>query len=168
MVALVSTKEDAEHIVRSTKFPPLGNRGLDAAGLDSDFFLQGDEGFAERANRETFLVAQIETIEAVNNADSIAAVEGIDVLFIGWGDLSLRVKHAPGVDWTLDEVVERGAAAAAAHGKTWGAVTFDPAEMKKRNDQGARLLACTGEFIALKNSLAEKSEEIRSTFPGRS
>ena len=164
MLSLVSTREEAEDLVQSTKFPPLGNRGIDAAGLDSDFLIQGGEDFAEQASRETFLFAQIETVESVHNAEAIASVAGIDGLFIGWADLSLRIQHAPDVSWTLDEVAQRVAGAARAQGKHWGAVTFDPAVMKKRYEEGARLMPCTGEYIALKNSLEQKGNELDEVF----
>lgn len=167
MLPLISSAEEAEQIVRAVKFPPLGNRGMDGAGLDGDYYLKGDGPYTEDANRETFLVAQIELIEAVEQVEAIAAVEGIDALFIGWGDLSLRVKHHPTISWTLDEVADRVAAAAAANGIAWGGVTFTDEAARDWYDKGARLLVFTGEYIAMKNALEAKSEEIRDSFPGR-
>ena len=80
MIPHVSTVEKAWMLVDAVKFPPLGDRGLDGAGLDSDFILAGGDDYIDAANRETFLVVQIETPEAVANVDEIAAVEGIDAL----------------------------------------------------------------------------------------
>jgi len=167
MLPLISTKEQAEERVQAAKFPPIGNRGVDAAGLDSDFYLQGGENFAEEANRETFLIAQIETIEGVRNAEAIASVEGIDGLFLGWGDLGLRVKLDPDVNWSCDEAAELVAAAARAQGKQWGAVTLEPEMMKKRHEQGALLLPCVGEFMAILNALKNKSLELDEMFGER-
>ena len=93
MIPHVSTREKAESLVQAVKFPPIGDRGIDAAGWDSDFRLQGDDGYTDLANQETFLVVQIETPEAVRNVDEIAAVEGVDGLFVGPGDLGLRYLH---------------------------------------------------------------------------
>src|SRR5437762_10249895 len=94
MIPFVSTPEIARHVVSAVKFPPDGNRGVDGAGLDGDYVLDswrpGSEYFAE-ANRETFIVAQIETTEAVENVDGIAAVPGIDCVFVGPADLRLRL-----------------------------------------------------------------------------
>ena len=151
MIPHVTTEEDAKELVQSTKFPPLGNRGIDGAGLDSDFYLQGGPGFTEQANAETFLIVQIESPEAVGNAEKIAAVEGVDGLFIGPADLSLRLPHAK-PQMSLDEATERVAAAAAKHGKAWGRpVGLDG--LKSFHQQGARLLAHGGEFLAMKDML---------------
>ncbi len=92
MIPHVSTAEKAQMLVQAVKFPPLGDRGLDGAGLDSDFIIQGGPDFPADANRETFLVVQIETPQAVDNVEEIAAVPGVDGLFVGPGDLGLRLR----------------------------------------------------------------------------
>ena len=70
----------------ATKFPPLlGARGINSAGLDSNFNTHDPDEYVTWANQETFLVVQIETTEAVHHAESIAAVEGVDAIFIGPG-----------------------------------------------------------------------------------
>ena len=51
----VTTEEDARWIVEATRFPPLGNRGFDGAGLDSDYALQGGADYPRQANEETFV-----------------------------------------------------------------------------------------------------------------
>ena len=70
-------------VVEAIKFAPLGNRGFDGAGLDGDYGLEvwrPDATYFEDANRETFFVAQIETPQALENLDAIAAVPGLDLL----------------------------------------------------------------------------------------
>jgi 2-keto-3-deoxy-L-rhamnonate aldolase RhmA len=149
LIPLVSTADEARQLVQSVKFPPLGERGLDGAGLDSDYALPSNEDFPAAANRETFLVVQIETPEAVRNVDEIAAVNGIDGLFIGPADLGLRLKHSGPDAPTLEAATERVAAAAARHGKAWGQPTFSLEHMKKLHAQGARLLMYGNEFSAM-------------------
>ena len=73
MIPHVSTAEKAQQLVQAVKFPPLGDRGIDAAGLDADFSLPDHAAYTQEANRETFLVVQIETPEAVENVDEIAS-----------------------------------------------------------------------------------------------
>jgi 2-keto-3-deoxy-L-rhamnonate aldolase RhmA len=155
MIPHVSTSEKAEMLVQSVKFPPLGDRGIDGAGLDSDFLVQGGGDYTERANRETFLVVQLETPQAIENAESIAAVDGVDGLFIGPGDLGLRLKYSDSAT-TLDECIARVATAAANHGKAWGRPAGSVELLKTLYDQGARLLAYGGEFMAIMKML-EKS-----------
>lgn len=151
MIPHVSTPEKARMLVDAVKFPPLGDRGLDGAGLDGDFYLHGDVDYVEHANRETFLVVQIETPEAVANADAIAAVPGVDGLFIGPGDLGLRLKHDGG-GMTLENAFAQVAAAAAEHGKAWGSPVA-AGDIRRRRDQGAQLLAHGGDFIAMMQML---------------
>ena len=158
MIPHVSTAEKARGLVQAVKFPPLGDRGIDGAGLDSDFLLRGGEGYTDRANRETFLVVQIETPQAVENVAEIAAVDGIDGLFVGPGDLGLRLKHAEGL-LTLDDAVSRVAAAAAEHGKAWGCPAGSVEQLKTLHDQGARLLAHGGEFMAIMNMLEQSAAD---------
>lgn len=159
MVPHVSTPEEAADLVRSTKFPPIGERGLDGAGLDSDFLLAGGPEYVEAARRETFLVVQIETPLAIDNVQEIAAVPGLDGLFVGPGDLSLRQRLAPDGP-QLEEAMACTAAAAARHGIAWGCPTFDPEDIRRRREQGAQLIAYGGDFMALMQALEQRQQEL--------
>lgn len=152
MIPHVSTAEKAKMLVDAVKFPPIGDRGLDGAGFDSDFILAGGPQFPQEANANTFLVVQIETPEAVENVEEIAAVEGVDALFVGPGDLGLRLQHIES-DLTLEKAFERVAAAARKSNKVWGCPVASAEDLQKRRDQGARLLARGGDFMALMEGL---------------
>src|SRR5262249_15641703 len=82
MIPLVNTAADAAALARAVKFPPLGQRGLDGAGIDNDFYLDGTASYPPAADRETLLIVQIETPEALENIDGIAGTTGVDGLFI--------------------------------------------------------------------------------------
>jgi len=166
MIPHVSTEEQAKDLVQSVKFPPIGNRGIDGVGLDSGFSFEGVEDYPERANKETFLVVQIETPEAVENADAIAAIEGIDGLFVGPGDLGIRLKRQPEISMTLDEAMDTVAQATSRHGKAWGrpAATLD--DMKKFHDQGAQLIAHGGDFVAIMKMLQESAADFDQLLAG--
>lgn len=155
LMPLVDDAATARHIARSVKFPPIGNRGLDGAGLDADFGL-GESGFVEAANRETFVVIQIETCQALQHVEAIAAVEGVDALFIGPSDLSLRMALEGG-ETTLEEATHRVAEAAARHGKAWGMAGGNGEDWKRWRAMGAQLLIGSGDF-ALTNVLKEAQE----------
>lgn len=88
MCPMIKSAQDARDIVDFMRYPPAGNRGLSGASLASDYGTGFKDYFA-RANSELLCVVQIENENAVQNIDSIAAVEGVDVLFIGHSDLSL-------------------------------------------------------------------------------
>jgi len=158
MIPHVSTPEKAKMLADAIKFPPLGDRGLDGAGLDSDFILQGGADYPEKANAETFLVVQIETPEAVANVDAIAAVPGVDGMFVGTGDLGLRLQKYK-IGYTVDEAVARVAAAAAKHGKAWGQPAGSPEQLRQLVGRGAQLCNYGGDFGAIMNSLDRWSRD---------
>jgi len=157
MIPHVSTAEKAQMLADAVKFPPLGERGLDGSGLDGDFWIHGEKNYVEHANRETFLVVQIETPEAVKSADAIAAVPGVAGLFIGPGDLGLRLKQSRS-ELTLEDAFAQVAAAAARHGKAWGG-PVGAHELRRRREQGAQLLAHGGDFTALLQMLERTAAE---------
>ena len=154
MIPHVNTAEKARMLVDAVKFPPLGDRGLDGAGLDADFYIGDTDTFVKQANEETFLVVQIETLQAVQNVDEIAAVAGVDGLFIGPGDLGLRMKLDP-TRGTLESAYERVADSCKRHGKAWGTPTATAEILKQRVRQGGQLLNHGGEFGAIMNMLKE-------------
>lgn len=162
MVPLVNTAVEARQLVDAVKFPPLGERGLDGAGLDGDFYLCDPTEFVREANRETFLVVQIETPEAVRNVDEIAAVPGVDALFVGPGDLGLRLRLDPS-QGTLEAAYEQTAAACKRHGKAWGTPVGTIEAMKQRRAQGGQLLAHGGEFLAMMRVLQESIANFEAT-----
>ncbi|MEO8496250.1 MAG: aldolase/citrate lyase family protein [Planctomycetota bacterium] len=163
MIPHVSTAEKARMLVDAVKFPPLGDRGLDGAGLDSDFYVNASEDYTDEANRETFLVVQIETSQAVANVEEIAAVEGVDGLFIGPGDLGLRIRKAA-TALTLDAATEQVAAAAKRHGKAWGCPAGSADKVKQLREQGAQLIAYGGDFRAFMAMLEQSSSELKAVY----
>jgi len=137
----------------------LGDRGVDGAGLDADYLLE--TRYLEEVNRETFLVVQIETPEAVANVDSIAAVPGVDGLFVGPGDLGLRLQHHTG-ELTLESCFDQVAAACKQHNTAWGTPVATPEILRQRQDQGGQLLAHGGEFRAIMNMLEKCGKAFES------
>lgn len=153
MIPHVSTAEKAKMLVDAVKFPPIGDRGIDNAGLDADYFIHDADEYVAWANRETFLCVQIETPEGVRNAESIAAVEGVDMVFVGPGDLGLRLRQSG--EMSLDEAWTKVADACKQHDVAFGGPTGAPGEAKKRRDLGAQLLVVSGEFQSMVNGLNE-------------
>lgn len=155
MIPHVNTAEKAQMLADSVKFPPLGDRGLDGAGLDANFYVDGGPGIEEylsEVNSETFLVVQIETPEAVANVDAIAQVAGVDGMFVGPGDLGLRLKYDT-TGLTLEKAFEAVAEACRKHGKAWGTPVATPEILKQRAEQGGQILAHGGDFGAVMQML---------------
>ncbi len=153
MIPHVSTPEKARAMVEATKFPPIGDRGMDGVGLDADFNLdQNQDDYGRHANSETFLVVQIETPQAVDNVDEIAAIAGVDCLFFGPGDFGFRVRNTD-TDQTLDNAWDRVCTAAKKNRKFFGRPAPTLEMLKTFTEDGAQLLAHGSEFGALKKML---------------
>ena len=121
MIPMVSTAAEAKAVVNCAKYYPDGRRGV-ALGVAHDAYGQGpvQEKLAA-ANERTTLFCQIETAEGAENADEIAAVDGIDCLWIGHFDLSVSL----GIPGQFDhpkflKAVERTIAATRKHKKALG------------------------------------------------
>lgn len=156
----VSDAETARVLVNKVRFPPLGDRGIEGFGFEANFGL--DVGIAEHANRETILIVQIETVEALRNLDSIAAVEGIDGLYIGPGDLGLRMAHEPAdTRLSIEQVMTQVAQASAAHGKAWGSFALAEEVLAAQAARGARLLVWGMDFWLLRQGLAASHAQLR-------
>lgn len=90
MIPYIETADDAARAVSYLRYPPQGVRGVASSPRATGFGTDFDDYFAA-ANRNLLTVTQIETARAVQNAKQIAAVDGVDVLFVGPMDLSLSV-----------------------------------------------------------------------------
>jgi 4-hydroxy-2-oxoheptanedioate aldolase len=156
------TVEQAAEAVQWAKFPPMGTRGFDGGNADNPYCFEPMSRYLELANRQTFLLIQIETPEAVDVADAIAALPGVDGLFIGYGDLSV-LHGIPGqLDHpTLQDARDRVADAAKQHGKVWGQIVADAAEARQTLDRGAGFVVCGVDLIMIKNGFTRLREEFR-------
>ena len=88
MLPMVGSAEEARHILNCMKYPPTGGRGAIFQFAHDDYLPGAPLDKMKAANRKTALFAQIETAEGVANVDEIAAVDGVDVLWVGHFDLS--------------------------------------------------------------------------------
>jgi 2-keto-3-deoxy-L-rhamnonate aldolase RhmA len=102
MVPMVDTATEAEQFIAAATYPPDGDRGI--GGSRATGYGVNLPEHVESVDREISLIAQIESITAVENAGEIAAVDGIDALFIGPSDLSAAVGSFG--DTSDDEFVE--------------------------------------------------------------
>lgn len=123
MVPHVMSGDEAEEIVKMTRFHPLGRRPVGGGNADSKFLAVDVKDYLLQANEERFVIVQIEDPESIGNLDDIAAVKGIDMLFFGPGDYS----HALGIAGEFDHPeIEKArklvASAAEKNGKFAGTV----------------------------------------------
>ena len=163
MVPMVETAEQARVIAQSAQYPPVGKRGA-AFGVAHDDYSGGSP--AEKmvsANEELLLIAQIETAVGVENVEQIAAVDGIDVLWIGHFDLT----NFMGIPAQFEhprylEAVKRVIAACDAAGKTAGIMAGSVADAQQALGQGFRIVAYSGDLWLYQLALREGLATIRA------
>jgi 4-hydroxy-2-oxoheptanedioate aldolase len=162
IVPCVDTPQQAADLVKAAKFPPLGNRSY---GGRRPVDLHG-RLYSDTANDETLLVVQIESPEAVENADAIAAIPGVDALFLGPDDILLRRGHAMDAVRTPEDLrpdMETVAAAARRHGKQAAMVGMSEAMLRLCLELGFSLIAAGGDVPFLANSSRQASQAARAT-----
>ena len=146
MLPRVSHVDEARAVAAAMKFPPQGIRGFDGVHAEADFGRLGGAAYMAEANRETVLVVQIEEAEVVPHIDAIAQLPGVDVLFVGPGDLTIGMgkfgqADDPAVLAILRQVVE----SCRRHGKVAGIpATLD--NIKKYHEMGFRFFNTVSDY----------------------
>jgi len=167
LIALVNSAAEARALVQAVKFPPLGERGVDGASIDNEFYTHGTEGYFAAANAETVLIVQVETPEALANVEEIAAVPGVDGFFLGPGDLGLRLNCFGNLDHpSMRDAHARIAAAAARNGIAWGRPTRSVDDIRQLVAAGARLIANGSDFAGAAAIMAQSGKNFREALGG--
>jgi 2-keto-3-deoxy-L-rhamnonate aldolase RhmA len=133
------------------KFPPVGRRGCDAVHAEAEFGRLPMADYMSAANRENFLIVQVEEPEVVAHIDAIAALPGVDVLFVGPGDLSIGLGKAgqsdePEVMAIMYQVVD----ACRRHGKPAG-IPCAPEQVGKYRKLGFSFFNVFSDFRGVSN-----------------
>lgn len=139
LVPMVDTAEQARELVRCMRYPPEGIRGMAATRASG---WGRNPNYAKEANREVCLLVQAETREAIANLDAIAAVDGVDGVFIGPSDLSAAFGHV-GDPWhpEMQEIIADAFRRIQAAGKAVGILTLDETLARKQVEMGATFIA---------------------------
>lgn len=162
IVPMMESVDQARILAESGRYPPVGRRGA-AFAIAHDDYAGGDVAEKIRsANAEVLVIAQIETAAGLQNVEAIAAVPGIDLLWVGQFDLSISL----GIPGQFDSpefvaALERIVAAANRHGKAAGFMVLSPEEASLRHAQGFRCLAYNGDLWLYQHALRSGLHEIR-------
>lgn len=163
MVPLIRSADEAESIVRATRYPPAGRRSF--GPLRASHYGQDNADYLARANDNTLVALIIETREALENIDAIAAVSGIDVLYLGLFDLCLSMGLNP-LDLPLpaiDAAVERVLDAGRRHGVAVGHGAATPAGVLQLRDQGFRFVGLGPDYALLTGAARAGVQAFRQT-----
>jgi 4-hydroxy-2-oxoheptanedioate aldolase len=153
-VPFVNNAEQARALVRETKFPPLGERGVSTVTRAARYGFVDGKAYRRHANRETLLIVQIESREAAENAAEIAAVPGIDLLFIGPADLAQSLGHrvdtiTPATRRAVVDIIRRVASI-----KPVSVSAFDGRDVARWHRAGARCFV-TASATPIRNAFSD-------------
>ena len=151
---------EAAEVVRWAKFAPQGLRGFDGGNPDMPYCTMPIAQYVREANEETFVVIQIESPEALEQVDEIAAVEGVDVVMLGPADFSI-LSGIPGQfdHPRIQEARQKIADATRKHGKHWGCPSPNVEMTRHLLEMGARFICHNADIVLIKAGLERIQQE---------
>jgi 2-keto-3-deoxy-L-rhamnonate aldolase RhmA len=142
----VSTPALARQAAEACRYPPTGRRGAGAALATSCW--PDPEGYYDSADRNVLVAAIVEETSALAHVDEIAATAGVDVLFVGTGDLSFSLGlRGNQEDPRVEEAASLVLAAARRHGKIAGRPAGSPERTQEFIEQGFRFFQAPSELL---------------------
>jgi 2-dehydro-3-deoxyglucarate aldolase/4-hydroxy-2-oxoheptanedioate aldolase len=162
MVPMVNTADEARAIVEACRYPPVGRRGA-AFGFAHDHYEAGSPvDKIKHANKRNLVIAQIETEHGLDNVEEIAAVDGIDVLWVGHFDLT----NFLGIPGEFDNKVYRDALkrvvkAGRKHGKGLGFMASDENWAREYKGHGFNMLAAGTDHGILMKGVSQLLGSVR-------
>jgi 4-hydroxy-2-oxoheptanedioate aldolase len=154
MIAQIRTVDEVKKCVEWAKYPPIGSRGMFTANAETQWGRTPMATLVENANRDRWISIQIETLEALDRLDEIAAVPGVDWLFVGPADLSV-VLGVPGdfLHPKCIEALKKVKSAVKKVGKAWGILTRDAEHARRCRELGCQFFSCLGDVDCLRVGL---------------
>lgn len=163
LVPMVDTADQARAVVAATRYPPNGTRGVGASVARASGYGAYTD-YARTADSQIAVIVQVETREALRNIDAIAAVDGVDAVFIGPADLAADMGYlgqntAPAVTEAIDQAIKRIHAA----GKASGFIGMAPDNWAWAAARDVTFMAVTCDLVALANTLRHQAQQARET-----
>lgn len=159
LIPYVQNAEEAADAVAGMRYPPAGIRGVGGTMRASGFGRMAD--YAQHCQEQLCLLVQVETQQGLDNLESIAAVDGVDGVFIGPADLSASMGHPgdlqhPDVQAAIEDAIRRVRAC----GKAPGILTFNETLARRYMELGS-LFTAVGMDVAV---LARETEKLAARF----
>ncbi|PJG47359.1 hypothetical protein CAF53_03225 [Sphingobium sp. LB126] len=160
MIPHVENADEARAIVKAARFPPMGDRGVGAGrasryGMNIGPYLQG-------ANDGILVALMIESVEGVRNAREIASVPGVDVLFIGTGDLGLSIAHSADAGFDIDGAIGQVVEACQSVGCAVGMMATDLTIFAKWKARGMSFMMVGLDVMILGAALKQLERDARA------
>ena len=148
--------EEAAEVVKWAKFAPMGRRGFDGGNPDMPYCSMDMGEYVKFANEQTWVVIQVEEQPAVDQAEAILAVDGVDVIMLGPGDFSI-IEGIPGqMDHPkVQNAIAKIAKAAENTGKTWAMPAANLDIAKRFMVMGSQFFLHGADLLFVKNGLEQ-------------
>lgn len=161
LIPFIETAEQATRAVAATRYPPQGFRGVGTAHRSNRYGYTTD--YFEHINDEICVTVQIESRLGVESSAAIAAVDGVDALFIGPSDLSagygaMLQPNLPEVQAGIRQVLE----SAQRHGKACGILAPLEADARRYLEMGMTFVAVGGDTGLLRNASQALAQRFKS------
>ena len=168
MIPMVESVAQAEAIAAATRYPPDGRRGAAFGFAHDDFESGAPIDKIKKANADNLVIAQIETERGLEVVEDIAAVDGIDVLWVGHFDLT----NFLGIPGKFDhpkylDAIARVVKAGRKHGKGLGFMPTDQQWARDYQDHGFNMLACGTDHGLLMAGAAAVIDSVRDRKTGK-
>ena len=164
VVPHVDTPEQARALVDAFRFAPMGHRSTGGANAAFGYRAPGAAEAQKVLNAQILIVPMIETPQAIDNAEAIAAIEGIDALLIGSNDLALEMGIAGQIGHErVRGAYEKVGAACRRHNKVLGMGGVYDQELATRYvGMGARLVLGANDHALMLNAATQRAEFLRA------
>jgi 4-hydroxy-2-oxoheptanedioate aldolase len=141
MIPMVESAEQARALVQATRYPPHGIRGV-GGGLTRATRWDSVPNYLKTAHEQLCLIVQVESRAGVENVEAIAAVEGVDAVFVGPADLSTNLGYYGDASQPeVQQAIRRAIEATLAAGKAAGILAPQEADARRYLDWGCQFIA---------------------------
>lgn len=157
---MINTRAECEAFVGACRYPPQGYRSLGPTrGV-----IYGGPDYTEHANEEVLTIAMVETVEAMENLEDIASTPGLDMIFVGAGDLRLNLTGQFGYvsdDSQLNAALDRIAEVCAKNNIVAGLFTVSPQYSREMIGRGYRMVTVKTDGMILSEYARQLVDETR-------
>lgn len=165
LVPMINSADEAKQVVQAALYPPLGTRGIGSALARASQWNRIPH-YLHRANDQVCILVQVETKQAIDNIEEIAAVEGIDGIFIGPSDLSGSMGHIGNPSHPeVTQAIKHAIKVIKGSGKAVGILSLDPTQAKQYAASGVNFIGAGVDTLLLRRGVEQLAYELKHSNP---
>lgn len=167
MVPRIETRDQVEEIVKYVKYPPLGVRGCSINKGHNDYKAEALLPFVQKANRENFVIVQIERKKAIDNIDSLLSVEGVNAAILGPNDLAVSYGISDDLDNPImSDAIQKVVDTGRKYGVYTGMHIGGLLKLKEWMNKGMKIITYQTDLGFIKQSSSSGLKELRECAQG--